>query len=132
MRAQAFTVFKMMIGAVLAVALLAMVYQLVHGLNPPYTGFEAVRELVISASNAPNKCFQRNKIVFQKDEEISREGLEANTGVGITLRDDNGVFIHRNNNVYKAKTRLEIPVTAQCSITQSDISCDVSFAETCH
>ncbi len=127
MKAQAFTVFKMMIAAVLAVALLAMVYQMLQGVNPPYSGFEAVRELVIQASNAPGQCFQRNRVVFQKDEEISKEGLSANTGVSVALHDSNQVFEHLGN-AYKAKTRLEIPVKAECS---SPSLCEVYFAEEC-
>lgn len=64
---------KILIGAVLAVALLAIVYS-VTAQSPPYTGYDALKDLLRQAQNGPGMCFSRGSINFIAGEDFSTFG----------------------------------------------------------
>lgn len=67
MKGQAFSTFKILIGAVFATMLLAIVY-FVSVSKPPIPSTEMVLDLVKQATNAPDICFSREDVNFVKGE----------------------------------------------------------------
>jgi len=129
MKAQAFTVFKMLIASVLALALLVIIYGALEMINPPYSGFESVRDLVTQATALPGKCFER-KVYFSQGEIISEQGLEASLeGVTVTI-EENGGFQHTTEG-YEAITKLNIPVSVTCTMTGTTTSCTIYLNKPC-
>jgi len=68
LKGQAFSTFKILIGAVFAVALLVIVYNLIY--VSPIHGTDTLKDLVKSASNAPGQCFWRETADFNGGEMI--------------------------------------------------------------
>ena len=75
-RGQAFTSMKILIGAVVALALLAIVYQVTQNVSPPVTSIETIKDLVKQATQAPGECFNRLNVPFQAGEVLNPETLK--------------------------------------------------------
>ena len=67
-RGQAFSIFKILMGAVFAVALLVIVYTTVSQYVFPYTGYEITKDIVLQATKSPGDCFSRDEVAFKRDE----------------------------------------------------------------
>ena len=106
MRGQAFSTFKILIGAVFAVTLLAIVYNLIY--VSPISGIDTLKEMVKSASNAPGQC-------------IFRESADFNGGEMIV----SDMFLPVNANCLISKKPQACPsctsCCSACSITQKSV-----------
>ncbi|MEM0372787.1 MAG: hypothetical protein QXO69_03060 [archaeon] len=124
-KGQEMAVFKILIGAVFAVALLAIVYSALTNVGCPYSAFDEVRNLVLQASRAPNKCFQRESVCFEKGTVISSVSLKENL-LGISSLSVSSVsassLVSCAGNQCIFEKKASIPVSAKCSST---VSCAV-------
>lgn len=124
MKGQAFTVFKMLIGAVFAVGLLLIVYAVVGGMNYPLSGVGETKNLLLQASRAPGLCFERSIIPFTKDEGFT----DAALGFAGRLDLQSGAGIECGVSSCTVKNDIEVPVSAKC-VAGSD--CYVCFGKPC-
>ncbi len=86
MKGQQFTVMKMLVGAVFAMILLIIIYESAVRVDCPLNSFETIRDLVIQAARAPEKCFERTTVCFNQGEIITKSGLDNNLqGTTVTL-----------------------------------------------
>lgn len=79
-KGQVGTVFKLLISAAFAVALLGIIYSYTQSISPPITAVEASEDVLESASNAPGQCFSRNPAHFQEGQPYIPSVLETHTG----------------------------------------------------
>ena len=116
MRGQEMAVFKLLIGAVFAVALLTIIHSAVSNIGCPYSSFEEVRSLVLQASKAPGKCFNRETVCFNDGSIIERKSLEANLP-GISIYSITGIAkgLKCQSNYCTFEAKLNIPIKAECS-----------------
>ncbi|MBS3060072.1 MAG: hypothetical protein J4432_01035 [DPANN group archaeon] len=82
-RGQAFSVFKILIGAVFATAMLIIVYNVVESIEFPYQSAEAIRDMVINANQGRDLCFSRTELIFTDGE---RYQGNLSTPIAITYR----------------------------------------------
>ncbi|MBI1973992.1 hypothetical protein HYS54_04215 [Candidatus Micrarchaeota archaeon] len=68
MRGQAFEVFKILMGAVIAVVLLIIAMGATGNIVYPEQGFEAAARLINQAKRAPGECFAADRIKFSQGE----------------------------------------------------------------
>jgi len=76
-KGQASSVFRIMIGATFAVALLIIIYSATSGIRYPYSGLDSCRDVVLEAQKGPGKCFAREKVSFSKEEQVMRQDFGA-------------------------------------------------------
>ena len=72
MKGQAFSTFKILIGAVFAMVLLSIVYN-VATYKPPISSSVIIKGLVTQASNAQDVCFSRDAVDFVKGEVVTAD-----------------------------------------------------------
>jgi hypothetical protein len=111
MKGQAFSTFKILIGAVFATALLVIIYTVVTQIAPPYSGYEATRDLLLQAQKAPGLCFSKSSVAFVEGEDLS--------GFGVT-NIPNSPF-NSGPTIIKAGT---LPVSIKCT-SQSASDCTI-------
>lgn len=118
-KGQEMAVFKILIGAVFAVALLAIVYSTLANISCPYSAFDEARDLVLQASRAPGKCFQRESVCFEKGTVISAASLKENLpGItSLTVGGSPAGLCSGGRCVFDKKVTL--PATAKCSSSSS-------------
>lgn len=126
-KGQQFTIFKMLIGAVFAVALLVFIYATVTRIECPFTSFEITRDLVLQASKAPNNCFEREKVCFASGDIFSQAGFEQNTpGIRISFLGARGITCSSSGCSFPDK--FTMPVSVVCSSTGD---CEVRVGQAC-
>lgn len=128
MKGQAYSVFKMLIGAVFALALLSIVYLIATQIGCPYSSFETVRELVLDASRAPGSCFERQSVCFEGGTVFTESAFEANLpGMDISFHPTSrGVSC--TSSTCEIKDKYTIPVCVECS---SFSVCKIYINEVC-
>ncbi|MBI4214928.1 hypothetical protein HY546_02945 [archaeon] len=80
MKGQAFEVFKILLGAVIAVVLLVIVMGATGNLTYPEAGFEATARLVAQAAKAPGECFGAERVRFASGESADLAALTGRSG----------------------------------------------------
>ena len=123
-KAQAFTTFKLLIGAVLAVALLFIVYS-VSQPETPFPGIQLIQETLTKASKAPEKCITREKVQFTKGEKINLESYSASHQVTLTRPDAAAGLFDCNGPLCSVKETTTVPISAKCD---KDGPCTVYLA----
>lgn len=127
MKGQQFTVMKMLIGAVFAMMLLLIVYDVATRSGCPLNSFEGIRDLVIQASRAPDKCFERTSICFNSGEILTKSGLDNNLGeVTVTLKSSAIPGLCTTDRC-TLETKYKIPVSVECSGS----SCTIDIGKRC-
>ncbi len=126
-KGQAFTVFKMLIGLAFAMALLGLIYQATSNITCPSPGFKELETLVLQASRAPDKCFERT-ICFDKHALIEKNYYQSSIGVSVSFHDD--AFHPRicSGSSCSFPRKLSTPVSVTCS---SHSLCNVYLGESC-
>ncbi len=108
------TVYKLLIGAAFAMALLTIAYNYTQTISSPITGLDASKKVLESASEAPDKCFSRNPVLFQKGQLFTGSMLAEYAGIDQSVNVDydavSGVF--KSN---KFTAGIESSVSAQCN-----------------
>jgi len=95
LKGQAFSTFKILIGAIFAVTMLMIVYNLVY--VSPIPGVDTLKKVVKSASNAPGQC-------------IGAESADFNGGEMIV----SGMFLPANANCLISKKAQACPSCTSC------------------
>lgn len=129
-KAQAMSVFKLMIAAVIAVALLTIVTIFLSSTKCQYNGIEELKNLIIQAVNAPGECLERNAICFDNGD-IFREEAFANSipnldSISFDEENDN-LNIECSSSECSFSETVKLPVKVICDIN----SCEVYFNSRC-
>ena len=122
MRGQAFTTFKILIGAVFAVALLTIIYYIVPAYQYPYSGVEETRNLVIQAYRAPGKCFTREKIQFKQGEAFTQGAFDP-----ITVKFESTNIVQEKISCSLTYCTVKQKITAPVSVNCTTNECKVCF-----
>ena len=122
MRGQAFSTFRILIGAVFAVALLSIVYYVVSSYNIPILGIETVRDVITQAKNAPDQCFLRNFVEFNAGDIVSAGSFSP----FIVCLKSSYPPIQCSCSSCRIEQKVKISVSAKCSSVTGN--CDVYFA----
>jgi len=135
MKGQQFTVFKFLIGVIMAIALLSIVYFVVAGFpKAPVSGFESTKDVIKGALSTPSQCLGREMVTFERGETITMAAFTntfpavtftcRSTGQGVLL----GLGV--SSCLLDAQDTVTFPISATCSI--SPIRCDLYFgADNC-
>ena len=86
-KGQAFTTFKILIGAVLAVSLLVIIYVATSHTQIPYNSHEAIKDLMRQAQNGLGLCFAKENVYFVSGEDLTALHIPLSNiidNVGIT------------------------------------------------
>ncbi len=115
-KAQIGTVYKLLISAVFAVALLAIVHNYTQSMHPPITGMDAAKEVLESASRAPGRCFSRDPVHFIEGEYYEGGMLKRFTHpeVTVTVNGQNLGNLYENNEI---KQDVRSSISAECDST---------------
>lgn len=122
MKGQQFTTFKLLIGAVIGAALLAVVMSVVTNLSYPYSGFEITYNLMQNAKTAPGQCFSIEKVIFKEDEVIAASSFKDLT---VSFH-GSGSSITCSLTSCTVNMKLTIPIAIKCS---TFTTCDVWFGK---
>lgn len=116
MRGQAFTTFKLLIGAVLAVTLLMIALAINTQVIVPYTGLQTAKDLVAQAKKTPGECFSRENAIFKESEPFTTniQALYPSTTVHEKPPLASGIIT----------LDVTVPLTAKCAVSGS---CEVWF-----
>jgi hypothetical protein len=123
MKGQAFSTFKILIGSVFAVVMLAIVYFAVSTYAPPISGMDLMGDLVKQATNAPENCFSRQNAEFN-----SGETIEANSFLPLIIKEfhsSNPGVIDCGSSSCDINENIKIAVSSICHVNEADIECDV-------
>lgn len=114
------TVFKLIISAAFAVALLGIIYSYTSSISPPITGINAAESVLESASNAPDKCFSRDPVRFREGQIYEPRILETHTGgISVTIENElKGIYDESSNEITQ---NVESSVSATCSTVQCEL-----------
>ena len=129
MKGQAFSTFKILIGSVFAVVMLGIVYYAVSTYSPPMSGLDLMGDMVKQATNAPGNCFSRHSAEFTAGETISADSfLPLNINHFYDRNQAISCLTRECSIIADTKT----PMSAVCSISSSEIQCDVYLgSDTC-
>ena len=124
-KGQQFTVFKMMIAAAFAMALLVLVYQFIYSVSCPTDAVLEIKNLLIQASNTPEKCYAREQLCFDKGTILQSSFYTSSIpGISSVHLEDNNLGICSTNEC-NFNSQLTIPISVKCI---SSSSCDVFLA----
>ena len=126
MRGQAFTVFKMLIGGVFAMAMLMLIYQAVGNVSCPTYAFDEILDLSVQASRMPGGCFEK-RVCFDKGTILSSSAFTKNSVLNSVSFDTSNDFCSSSSKcVLDYKVNLYVKV--KCSTTSS---CKVFIGDRC-
>ena len=133
-RGQAFTVFKMLIGLAFAMALLGLIYEATSNISCPSPAFKEVETIVLQASRAPNKCFERT-ICFDKNALLEKGYYSKAIGVNVDFNLPSSFSLAScGSGSCSFSKKISVPVKVTCSppsSSSSSPSCRVDLAQTC-
>lgn len=66
MKGQAFSVFKILLGAIFATLLLIMIYAILAGIVFPLNPAESIKNIALQASRAPGTCVAMSELQLKK------------------------------------------------------------------
>jgi len=122
MQGQAFSTFKILIGAIFAITLMAIVYHMTSQFSPPFSGVSLTKDLLTQASNAPDICFSRKTVDFEKGQAIWIDAeyfSTLNLTCAVNRTGAVSCSIPNGPNCYKRcdfRQAVSIPISAKCSI----------------
>jgi len=120
MKGQAFSVFKILIGAVFAVAMLSIIYSIVSSYSSPIPGIQTISDLIKQANNAPEQCFSRPHAQFNMNDNIDKDSFLP----AIVALHSTESAVDCGSGSCKVAQTTDIPVSVKCSLSQ----CDIYFA----
>lgn len=118
MKGQAFSTMKILMGAVFAVAMLAIVYHIISTYTPPLTGIETVGDMIKQANNAPGKCFSRDRVDFSKDDSIDARSFSPSI---VQMHSASPVISCVGTDRCTITSKVSVPVAVGCSISACDV-----------
>ena len=121
MKGQAFSTMKILMGAVFAVAMLAIVYYIIASYSPPITGIEILGDMIKQANNAPEKCFFRERLDFNKGDSISSVSFSP---FNVNFH-SNSPLISCSSSSCTISDKVSVPVAIKCDTMSK---CYVYFA----
>lgn len=126
MKGQAFTVFKMLIGAAFAAALLVIVYGSIHGIGCSSYAVDNMLTLTKQAVNMPGSCFE-NQICFDKGTVFKQDFFVSSLNLNsMSISSDVKHVCQSGNCNFGFKANL--PVSVSCS---SGLDCQLSIGRHC-
>ena len=118
-RGQAFTVFRILIGAVFAIGLLYLTYTLVSHFSYPYPGFDTTRGLVLQAQKGPpGKCFARETVIFYEGELLSSDLISKDFTTDFDWNPNYNEYFSANpptTQTMVSEDLKEVPVSVECT-----------------
>lgn len=129
-KGQAFTVFKMMIAAAFAMALLALIYSSLSNVNCPAPAFNELKSMILDASRISGDCIVREGVCFNKGEIITNGFYENTLNINNVEFDDNNIgFCESSGDKCLFESQIILPVSVKCT---SHDDCTVYIAsKTC-
>ena len=125
MKGQAFSTFKILIGSVFAITLLAIVYFITSSYSSPISSADTLKDILVQATNAPGICFSRNMLEFNAGEVIRASSFSPIEIEGFYSMVPSAVSCVKWECSFNEKIKLS--VSARC-----DPNCRVYFgSETC-
>ncbi len=119
-KGQSGAVFKLLIAATFASALLAIVYGYVQSIRPPITGIDAAESVLRSASDAPRECFSRDPVQFQEGQPYRGDMFQNMLGEEI-----NTVTVHTDPHFVSDEKIIKYDAESSLSAECDGGSCDL-------
>ncbi|RLG21826.1 hypothetical protein DRN74_00145 [Candidatus Micrarchaeota archaeon] len=115
-KAQAFTVFKLLIASVFAVFLLLLVYFASQSPASPLSSAQILKELSEQSKKAPGLCFARDRVSFVKGEGFSFSSIGVD---GVSVGQQFGSAFSCSSGLCEVDENIELPVSAKTSSGQT-------------
>jgi len=127
-KGQAFTVFKMLIGAAFAMMLLVVIYQAVNNIGCSTYCVDEIKSLTLQAVNMPGSCFEK-QVCFDKGAVIEGSYLKKSLNLASVSVHSPLSSIHCSSNSCEFDFKANLPVKVKCD---SPTSCDITIGKKCN
>lgn len=119
-------VLKMLIGAVFAVALLAIVYSSLGNIGCPYSSFDEMKDIISQAARVDGKCFKKDLVCFDKNAVIDASALQKNLpGLAVNSVTARGSDITCTSDRCVVDSKMSLPASAICGLSSGVVSCNL-------
>lgn len=112
------TIFKILVGAVFAMAMLGIIYSYINSVSYPGSGIETIKTAISDAKSAKGECIVRKSVKLTSGTQISASTLGIDSlelKGGIVGNQGTESPIYEIGDSFKVNKDLTIPMAFKCS-----------------